>query len=305
MTNPIIFKLKKAITFLFKKKVMIDSAIVGTRLKSFMFRVESRQISNFAAAIGDENHHYYITKNHGIHCAHPVFPVRISWEIIKDLSRWLETDFPVDLSTPLVHQGEYLDIRRLPEADDQLTVYGQIAALEPHRRGAKLVLKFEYHDGQGEQILTEFISAVLFNVTCRDEGRRMDLPPEVPPVEEDSPLWDKAVDVSRTTPYIYDGCTEISYPLHTDPQFARQMGLPDIILQGTATLAMSVSVILHTELAGDPSVVRTLAAKFTDIVIPPNRLTVRLLKKTDKQYYFDVREKNGRYAIRGGYLEIN
>jgi len=301
MRNPFTQKIKK----LLQKRVDLDSGIVGTRLKPFVFRVNSRQISNFAAAAGDENHHYYTTRDHKVRTAHPVFPVRISWQIIKDLSRWLEIAFPVDLSTPLVHQGEYLDIRRLPEPEDQLTVLGQITAVEPRRRGVKLVLKFEYRDGHEKLILTEFISAVLFNVTCKDGGRQTGLPPELPHMAEDEPVWETVFEVSRTTPYIYDGCTDISYPVHTDQQFARQMGLPDIILQGTATLAMSVSVLMRHEPAVNPKFIRTLAAKFTDIVIPPNRLTVRLLKRTETQYYFDVLEKEGGYAIRGGYLEIN
>jgi hypothetical protein len=303
MSIPVINKLKTTFGILKQKKFKIDSGIVGTQLKPYLFTVEDRHVSNFAAAIGDENSHYYVSANTNILCSHPVFPVRISWEIIKNLSLWLKSEVPFDLNTPLVHHSEYLEIQRLPKPGDQLTLSGQIAAFLPHSRGSRLVLRFSYVDKQKQPLLTEFVTAILFNVRCADAGKQLDLPPAIQRVTEDKIIWEEQIAISRLTPFIYDGCTDIVYGIHTDQKFALRMGLPDIILQGTATLAISISTILKKELNCDPQTVRLLAGKFTDIVVPPNRLTVRLLKQENNQFYFDVHQKNGNFVIRGGYLK--
>lgn len=304
MTIPALNKLKSFYKLKTQKKIILDDSIVGLRLKPFFVEITNRQISNFAAAVGDENKYYYLTRNNKILCTHPVFPVRISWQILKNISEWTDTDIPFDLKTQLVHQEEHLAFERLLQTDDKLTLHGQIAALLPHKRGAKLVLKFVYKDQHDHLVLTEHISAVLFNIRCADQGRQLDLPLPTGRVSEETIIWEEQIPVSRTAPFIYDGCTDIVYPVHTDQTFATRMGLPDIILQGTATLAMSSTVLIKKELNENPNKIRLLTGKFTDIVVPPNRLTVRLLKKDGTDLYFDVLEQSGRPVLRGGHLKI-
>ena len=72
---------------------------------------------------------------------------------------------------------------------------------------------------------------------------------------------------------------EIDAPIHTNPKFAKSIGLPDIILQGTCTFAKSVSLILLKELNNEAKQIKSVAAKFTGMIVPPNKITVRLLKK--------------------------
>jgi hypothetical protein len=303
MTNPIINKLRTFYNFVTQKRIKIDSSIVGARLGPYTFTVGARNVANFAAAIADTNPVYYLSAKTQRPVAHPVFPVRISWEILKNISAWMDTDLPFDLNSTLVHQSEYLAFRQPIKTGNELTVNGEICAFLPHQRGARLVLKFDYHDKQDRPLLSEFISVILFNVKCTDAGKNMALPPSVERVREDEILWEEQVPVARTAPFVYDGCTDIVYPVHTDQLFARRMGLPDIILQGTATLAMSISIVLKKEVDNDPKRIRIVSGKFTDIVVPPNLLTVRLLKKQGKELYFDVKEHNGHFALRAGYIK--
>ena len=73
-------KLNAQIKSIFAKKIHLSSDIVGAKLKPFQFEVTFRQTSNYAASIFDDNNIYYDTnKSHKI-VAHPLFPVRISWQ---------------------------------------------------------------------------------------------------------------------------------------------------------------------------------------------------------------------------------
>jgi hypothetical protein len=286
---------------IFKKKIKISSEIVGSRIKPYRFKVTARHISNYAASIFDENSIYYDTDQEIT--AHPLFPVRISWQIIERLNQLLEIDFPLNLLNHIIQQSEYLIINKLPHADDALIIHGELAAILPHKLGTKVVLKFDYYDQKEQLRLTEFVGGILFGIKCADKGKTSIELPVTERIEPDSHLWQEHISISRLTPYIYDGCNDIVYPVHTDREYARSKGLPDIILQGTATLAMSISTIIRKELNNDPGKVQAISGKFTDIVVPPNRLCVRLLKKSEQEMYFDVTDQDHKFVLKGGHLK--
>ena len=285
-----------------KKKIKINSKFVGTRLKPYHYSVLARHLSNYSASIQDENDIYYNTEKELI--AHPIFPARISWQIIAQINQFLDNEIPETIFEHMVHQWEYLEIHRLPRADDELIIHGEFVALHPHKLGVRIVLKFDYFDSQNQLIISEFVGAILFAVKCSEKGNSSIPLPAIARIEETVPLWVEKIPISKLASYIYDGCNDIVYPIHTDRKFVRVKGLPDIILQGTATLAMSISLLIKKELDNDPRNVKVVSAKFTDIVVPPNQLSVRLLKRNGNQIYFDVSEKTGKFVIKGGYLKI-
>lgn len=285
-----------------KKKMKIDSQIVGTRIKPYPFCVTARQIQNYAASIFDENSIYFDTEKKIT--AHPLFVARISWEIIERLNQLSEVEFPDHVFDHLAHQSEYLEIYRLLKPGDELTIHGEIVAVIPHKLGVKITLKFDYFDRQNKLVLVEYMGAILFGVKCSDKGKTSPNLPTIERIEQNLLIWEEQILISRFAPYIYDGCNDIVYPIHTDRKFAQSMGLPDIILQGTATLAMSVSAIIKKELNNDPRMLKIISAKFTDVVVPPNRLTVRLLKRTQQEVHFDVTEQGGKSVLKGGYIKF-
>ena len=304
MTASLLNKLKFYYKSLTKTKMKISTQIVGTKSKPYQFPVSDRQISNYAASIFDENEIYYKTEQGKEMVAHPLFPVRISWKIIEKIHQQWETDLPGNILDNLVHQSEYLEIHRLLKPDDKLSITGEIIALLPHKRGSKITIKFDYHDQNNQKVLTEFLGAIIFGCKCSDPGKTSQVLPVTAKIEEDLPIWEEKMAVSRVAPFLYDGCNEIVYPIHTDQGYARSMGLPDIILQGTATLAMSASALIRKELNNNPRRVKVVSGKFTGIVVPPNQLSVRLLKKSEQEIYFDVSDQDDNFVLRGGYINF-
>ena len=91
-----------------------------------------------------------------------------------------------------------------------------------------------------------------------------------------------SVDVPAGLAHVYSECARIWNPIHTDVAVARAAGLPNIILHGTATLALAVShVMRHAAL--DPRDVRRVRSSFTGMVPLPSRLTVRVIEATEGQ----------------------
>ena len=140
-----------------------------------------------------------------------------------------------------VHYSEHLILHRLMVPGDQLRIEGRIAAIIPHRAGTHMIICLSAYDVRDKPVFTEYIGAMMRGVTCADQGRGADAIPASPPSKASPPFsWELPITIDPLLSYIYDGCTRIHFPIHTSRQFARQVGLPDIILQGTATLSLAV-----------------------------------------------------------------
>ena len=116
------------------------------------------------------------------------------------------------------------------------------------------------------------------------------------------------IPVPRWAPFLYDGCTGISFPIHTSVAFARSTGHPDIILQGSATLAYVARELLEREVDGDPQRLREIGCRFTGVVIPGHPVRLELLRRgsegRDTVVSFRVLDEQGRSVVRWGFARF-
>ncbi len=120
--------------------------------------------------------------------------------------------------------------------------------------------------------------------------------------------WSTKVSINAGLAHVYTECARIWNPIHTDRAVAIGAGLPDIILHGTATLALAVSQVLRREPAEAARRVRRIACRFTGMVRLPSVITVRGLGETtgraSRVIAFQVLTENGRPAVSKGLIEI-
>jgi len=165
-----------------------------------------------------------------------------------------------------------------------------------------MTLKLNYY-ADNKLIAEEYTTGLMFGVKCLGEDRCLEKIPK--PIRiETQPIWQKTIDIDSNLPYFYAEKAEIDAPIHTNPKFAKSIGLPDIILQGTCTFSKAISLILEKEFEGNNVIVESVSAKFTGMVMPPNSISVRLLKKEDKSVYFDVLNNKNQAVIRGGEIKV-
>ena len=98
-------------------------------------------------------------------------------------------------------------------------------------------------------------------------------------------------------PFIYDGCTDIHFPIHTSRKFANDVGLPGIIHQGTATLAYAARELVNREARGNPALLKALACRFTGMVRPGSDDRTA---DSGMLVAFDVLNAEGKKAISDG-----
>jgi acyl dehydratase len=287
-----------------------SSRFVGSPLKPFETQITWRQMMNYAAAINDTNPCYFDDERPDGIVAHPMFCVAVTWPISERIWDYLDVaDFPKNALMTQVHYTEHLQIYRLIKPADRLIIKGQVVAIVPHRAGTHLVFRYDAYAQESELVFTEHIGGLIRGIPCDDEGRGEPQIPAIPKKFHDSePIWDIPIFIDRLEPYIYDGCANIYFPIHTSIKFARQVGLPGIILQGTASLAYAVREVINREADEDPHRVKTVACRFTGMVIPGSEIRVQCMGRgadaKGDQFFFTVMNDKGERAISDGMVTL-
>lgn len=287
----------------------LSSDYVGASLKEYTCTVDARWTMNYAAAIGDANPLYFNEELAQGIVAPPLYPVALTWPIVEHITDYLQADgFPEEVLFTQVHYSEHLSLYLPVKPGMHLKINGVIAAIAPHRAGTYVVIRYDAKDDKGSPVFTEHIGAMMRGIECADAGKGVSSIPTVPRNTNESALWESIIPIHPLAPFIYDGCTNIHFPIHTSVQFAHQVGLPGIIHQGTATLAVSVHAILNKEAAGDPQKLTTVYCRFAGMVMPGSSIRVCLTGKNKvaggTDLFFTVENAEGKKAISNGYMQL-
>ncbi len=288
----------------------LDSRFAGTALKDFFMDVEWRDTMNYAASVADDNPAYFDDTRSGGVIAPPMFCEAAAWRISERIRDHIDVPgFPFHLLMTQVHYSERADFHRPVVPGDKLKISGHIAAILPHRAGTHVVIRYDATDKKGELVFTLHSGAMLRGVKCAGGGAGQDALPVVPPApQSESPAWAVPVEINRLAPHIYDGCARIFFPIHTSERFARGVGLPGTILQGTATLAIAAREIVNREAGGDPRLLKSLACRFSGMVLPGTTICVRAFSRSEtdsgKDIRFEVLNAAGDKAVSHGFARI-
>jgi len=289
----------------------IDSSFAGTRLKSCTREVSWRNTMNYAAALNDDNGFYLDDEGQNQLVAHPMYCAAVTWPVVEKIWEFIEADdFPMEILATQVHYSEHIEFFRLVSPGDRLEVRGKIAAILPHRAGTHVVIRFDVTDDKHQPVFTEHIGSIMRGVHCIGGGKGEERLPRIPDkTVSHSPVWESRIFIDRLLPFVYDGCSGIVFPIHTSKKFARQVGLPDIILQGTASLGLAIRELVNRESDGNPTGIRTLYGRFSGRVPPGTEIKVMLVKKeclegiTD--LYFCVMNAADEPVIKDGFARFS
>jgi acyl dehydratase len=262
----------------------IAADIVGREAGPDEQRVDARWLMAYSAALGERNF------------PHPLFPVCYEWPATRQLR---ERAGLAPLDARLVHAQHDLIIHREPR-EENLSISGKVVAALQRRPGVLVVFRFTTRDAQGELVSTTDFSALYRDVKL--EGRDRSIAQVEDPHRHEKKLELVGnVDVAATAAHVYTECARIWNPIHTDVAYARAAGLPDIILHGTATLALSISKALSSS-GMNPGSVRRVRCRFAGMVLMPSRLTV-LASMDGTSIAFETRNERGEAVIERGWVE--
>lgn len=289
----------------------ISPDIVGAKSKPLTVALSPRQTMNFAAGLGDNNAHYLDDDRPGGFVAPPMLAVALSWPLSASFEEyWGDLAFPAEARLRQVHYNESLNWHQTMQCDARITIQGTLQAIRPHRAGTLITIRYEASDRSGSPVFTEYITGLLRDVAIAGGGSGTgEAPPALHTPERIAGGWVAPVPIGPLAAHLYDACTDIVFPIHTSPAFARQAGLPGPIYQGTASLGLAVKEILNHEAAGDPGALAEVHCGFRGMVFPGTTVVLRvlgsLLENEKKTVYFEMETPVGAMAIRGGRVVLH
>lgn len=280
----------------------LNTATVGGQTQVFSHRVDARWTMAYAAALDDLLPAYMDTASRDV-VAHPVFPVCLEWPAILDC-----VNIPgAELSSPEerargVHAAHDLHIFRPVRAGETLKTQATIVGLEAIRPGAAQTTRLDTYGEDGELVARTYQLGITRGVEISGPAECAEKAPPLPPFrgEEELSRWQLAV--AGGAAHTYTECARIWNPIHTDRAVALGAGLPDIILHGTATLALAISKLVSECLREDPTRVTRLGGRFAAMVLMPSTLTLILHSDESGEISFTMLNEQGDPAISQGFL---
>ena len=101
--------------------------------------------------------------------------------------------------------------------------------------------------------------------------------------------------INKYMPYFYAGASLDFNLIHIDREFAQANGLPDIILQGMCTMALTAKHIIKND---NPSKMETFKVRFLNPVIPGDELSFES-EQNETEINVEVINQNGNKVLRG------
>lgn len=289
----------------------VTADLLNLHIDPVVHDVDARWTMAYAAALGDHSDRYLDTTSPDNVVAHPLFAVCPEWQAIvasRALSEHLGMT-PAEVVTG-VHATHDLTVHRLVRPGDRLTTSLSIVAITDISPGARVTTRLTTVDASGQPVATTTQHAIYLGVPT--DGVDLADPSPPPPIDGTERRGDPVtttIDLAAGAAHTYTECARIWNPIHTDRAVAQTAGLPDIILHGTATLALGVSAVINAHAGGDPEAVRRIAGRFAAMVELPSTITLDIWPGNPTadgltNVPFEVRNEHGVAAVKDGMIVL-
>lgn len=282
----------------------LPSSLVGATSGPFSYIADARWLMAYAAALGERADCYVDTRAPLAH--HPLFAVCLEWDAICALRDSTEAGVKSAAEkASAVHAEHDLHVLRPIRAGERLQVTATAIALEARRPGAYLLKRLDTRDAEGELVFRTYQGTLYRGVAIAGAARAVESAPAWPDAaggEGGSADERHAIEVPAGLAHVYTECARIWNPIHTDRAHALAAGLPDLILHGTATLALALSTLVATRLDGMPARVTRVGCRMSGMVLMPSTLQVSSASAGTDTLSFAVRDAQEAPVLSRGFV---
>lgn len=284
----------------------LDKKMIGCQTQGIEHWVDERWLMGYAACLGDLNPAYMDTQAGNV-IAHPVFPVCLEWPPILDTRKLSAADTLTDEESQRgVHAAHDLHVFRPIVAGEKLTTQATMTGIAAIKPGAAYTMRLDTFDAEQKLVCTTYQLSIYRGVEVIDgaagNAAQTAIAPALPPALPISSTHNHHIDIPANLAHTYTECAHIWNPIHTDRAVALAAGLPDIILHGTATLALAVTRIVNERLGGDSTSVRRIGGRFAAMVLMPSTVILQLSDSVEGHLSFQVLNAEGETAISKGFI---
>ncbi len=290
----------------------VNIGAIGCTTESVVHEVDERWIMAYSAGLGDMHACYLDTTLEAGIVAHPLFSICPEWPVVEASRNLLH---PYGLTEEerhrVVHSTHDVQVHRLIRPGDRLLTQATILSVEAKAPGALVLVRIDTRDQHDEPVATTVQGHLYREVAT--VGNSQSPCASIPPRPEriahrESPIKTIRRPVGANAAHIYTECARIWNPVHTDVAVAKAAGLPDIILHGSATLALAVSDIVDHVDAGDASQIHRVYGAFRSMVRMPSTIEVLIYPPTARanavNVRFEVINAEGHPAVADGLVTL-
>ena len=264
--------------------------------------LDARRIMAYAAAIDDTNEAYFDDLRQGGLSVHPAICFSLQWN-----ARFLP-DRKLDRRTVSfgVHADTDLRIYAPFKQGEAITTQGRLVQRKQIKPGVYSVDRYRMTNGDGELKAELDYNVITRGAILDGEDTEIEPSPARPAAKNlsDEPVWVEKIDIPLHAGQKYTECAEIYNPIHTEPSAAKRVGLPGIILHGSATKAYALSQIINRCFAGDARRITRLTGQLKGMVLMDSHIKVECLamqqSEGETQVFFQVLNDQGQPAVANG-----
>lgn len=262
----------------------------GKTYDPLTYDVTAEAIARYATASGDHNPRYQVGPGQ---VASPLFPVVPGFPVMGQVS----SDPELDLENPLmiVHGEQELVYHRPLEPGTQLVLRPRLDSVEDKGRSATYVVVLDAVTIDGEPVNTQ--RATVF-VRGAGSGAERTSTSSTGEPDRGELVGTFSRHVSTDMPSAYAAASGDHNPIHLDEAIAKAVGLPGVINHGLGTLSLVAGGLVDEVLGGDPSGLRRLSVRFTDMVFPGSDVVTSMWSTTAGRA-FETARPDGAVVMRG------
>ena len=281
----------------------LNAASVGQTTRSFNHKIDARWTMAYAAGLQDTAACYMDTNIRPDVIAHPVFPVCLEWPVILEARNLPGSEsMSAEEVSRGVHASHDLHILKPIRAGDDLTTTATIIGVEKIGPGAAQTLRLDTYN-QGDELVTRtYQLGISRGVETTMDDKFIEQVPALPEFQNEGLLDTITIPVLEGAANIYTETAKIFNPIHSDKAFATKAGLPNIILHGTATLALAISKVVTHFADGKPEKIKRLGGRFSAMVFMPSTLSLIIHARTAEGLSYSVLTEDGERAISNGFV---
>lgn len=268
----------------------LNFSLGGKVYEAVTTTVSAADIEAYAAASGDTNPRHRIGPDQ---VASPIFPVVAGLPLIATVT--LDPELGVDNPLMIVHGEQEIVHHRPTRPGDVLVLTPSLVSVEDKGKGATFVAGVSAVTPGGEKVNEQY--ATIFVRGAGSGAERPSSPKPAPPQRSGLvAAFTSHVDVDM--PGRYAEASGDHNPIHLDPAVATMVGLPGVINHGLGSLSLVTAGMVEQLAGGDPTRVRRIAVRFTDVVIPGSDLTTSVWGGTPGML-FETTRPDGRVVMTG------
>lgn len=274
---------------------------LGSTYAGAIETVDGERARAYADATNDPNPAYQSGQ-----LAPPVFGVVPTWRSMSDA---LTAMVPPEAFLMIVHGEQDMHFHQPLRPGLRLATTAEAFSIRVGRSGTRYTMKVLSEDVEGESLVLEQYVTMFIRGMSDGEAAGPGKPEHTFPRDARfRPLGTFPVHVDDDQTYRYRDASGDDNAIHVDPEVAKAVGLPGIILHGLCTMAMTSQAVVSLAAGGDPARLRRLAVRFSRPVFPGTDVVTSLYDAGpdgDRHGYAFEAHSDGQLVISNGRAEVS